>query len=155
MVEVQKLEFFCDSCVARATLCGDRRGRGAKTHLFLHFLRCADEPSAKIGVVERLAVPARPSAGIGVIEVQNLEVFAILTVPALVEGQKLEGFFGRFCKGIVRVDALSLWRLSQSRCRGFDSPLVRGSSSWKIATFKYESSRRSTLSQLWLENLNF
>ena len=34
MVEVQKLEVFCDFCGARATLCGDRRGRGAKTHVF-------------------------------------------------------------------------------------------------------------------------
>ena len=76
---------------------------------------------------------------------------------------------------IVRGEALSLWRraiswlakwplevvswlarlLSQSRSRGFDSSLVRGSSSWKIATFKNESSRRSTLSQLRLENRNF
>ena len=31
VVEVQKLEVFCDLCFARATLCGDRRGRGAKT----------------------------------------------------------------------------------------------------------------------------
>ena len=37
MVEVQKLEVFCDFCGARATLCGDRRGRGAKTHGFLRF----------------------------------------------------------------------------------------------------------------------
>ena len=91
--------------------------------------------------------------------------------------------------GILRVEALSLWRrayfllakrplevvswfarlLSQSRGRGFDSPLVRGSSGsniaafkrkrstrsgWKIATFKY---RRSTwrLLQLRLENRTF
>ena len=71
---------------------------------------------------------------------------------------------------IVRVEALSLWRrailllaklpfevvswfarlLSQSRGRGLDSPLVRGSSSWKIETFKYES-----CSEVWLENRNF
>ena len=31
VVEVQKLKVFCDFCGARATLCGDRRGRGAKT----------------------------------------------------------------------------------------------------------------------------
>ena len=40
VVEVQKLEVFCDFCGARATLYGDRRGRGAKTHGFLRFLRC-------------------------------------------------------------------------------------------------------------------
>ena len=76
---------------------------------------------------------------------------------------------------IVRVEALLLWRrailllakwplevvswfarlLSQSRVRGFDSPLVRGSSSWKIATLECESSRRSTLSQFCLEKRNF
>ena len=73
---------------------------------------------------------------------------------------------------IVRVEALSLWRraifllakrplevvswfarlLSQSRGRGFDSPLVRGSSGLKIAAFKYKCSTRSVLLQLGLEN---
>ena len=43
--------FFCDFCAARATICGDRRGRGAKTHGFLRFLSFA-RPSARIGVVE-------------------------------------------------------------------------------------------------------
>ena len=77
---------------------------------------------------------------------------------------------------IVRVEALSLWRrailllakwplevvswfarlLSQSRGRGFDSPLVRASSGLKIAAFKYtRSSVRSVLPQLRLENRNF
>ena len=36
VVEVQRLEVFCDSCGVRATLCGDRRGRGANC-LFLFF----------------------------------------------------------------------------------------------------------------------
>ena len=64
---------------------------------------------------------------------------------------------------IVRVEALSLRRraifllakrplevvswfarlLSQSRGRGFDSPLVRGSSGLKIAAFKYKRSTRA------------
>ena len=35
VVEVQKLKVFCDFVLARATLCGDRRGRGAKTRGFL------------------------------------------------------------------------------------------------------------------------
>ena len=92
---------------------------------------------------------------------------------------------------ILRVEALSLWRrailllakwplevvswfaglLSQSRGRGFDSPLVCGSSGlkiaaftrsvlscssgWKIATFKYRRGMRSVLPQLRLENRNF
>ena len=77
--------------------------------------------------------------------------------------------------GMVRVEALSLWRraflllakwplevvswlarlLSQCRGRGFDSPLVRGSSSLKIAAFKYKRSTRSVLLQLRLEHRNF
>ena len=45
VVEVQKpMCFFCDFCGARATLCGDRRGRGAKTHVFLRFLTCPRDP---------------------------------------------------------------------------------------------------------------
>ena len=104
MVEVQKLEvfcdfsssratlrgsawsrcknsrFFCDFCGARVTLCGDRRGRGAKTRGFLRFLKFPRHP-AGISVVEvqKLEVFcdfARPSAGIGVVEVQKLEVFS-------------------------------------------------------------------------------
>ena len=57
VVEVQKPMVFCDFCGARATLCGDRRGRGAKTRGFLQFLRCSR--------------PLRESA----CEVQKLEVF--------------------------------------------------------------------------------
>ena len=44
MVEVQKPMFFLRFLTARATLCGDRRGRGAKTHGFLRFLRCSRDP---------------------------------------------------------------------------------------------------------------
>ena len=55
VVEVQKFMVFVDFCGARATLCGDRRGRGAKTHGFFAIS----------------AVLARPSAGIGVVEVQK------------------------------------------------------------------------------------
>ena len=43
-VEVQTPMVFCDFCGARATLCGDRRGRGAKTHGFFRFLRCSRNP---------------------------------------------------------------------------------------------------------------
>ena len=38
VVEVQKPMDFCDFCGARATLCGNRRGRGAKTQGFLRLL---------------------------------------------------------------------------------------------------------------------
>ena len=83
VVEVQKPMVFCDFCGARATLCGDRRGRGAKAHGFLRFLRCSRDPlrgsawsrckSQWFFAISK--VPARPSAGIGVVEVQKLEVF--------------------------------------------------------------------------------
>ena len=69
MVEVQKLEVFCDS-----------RGDRPKARVFLFFsisdLRA--RPSTGIGVVEvqKLEVlPARPSAGIGVVQVQKLVFF--------------------------------------------------------------------------------
>ena len=59
--------FFAILAVCGRTLCGDRRGRGAKTRFFFFFfLRCADEPSA----------------GIGVVEVQQLEVFCDFCLPA-------------------------------------------------------------------------
>ena len=85
VVEVQKqMVFFCDFCRARATLCGDRRGRGAKTHdLFLRFLRCSRDhlrgsawsrcKNPWFFAISK--VPARPSAGIGVVEVQKPMVF--------------------------------------------------------------------------------
>ena len=109
MVEVQKLELFCDSCGARATLCGNRRSRGTKTRV-------------------------HPSAGIGVVEVQKLKVCfsrfcgarATLCGDRRGRGAKTLGFV-RFCAStcsrrgtvrirlclaaeIVRVEALSLWR---------------------------------------------
>ena len=44
VVEVQNLRTFYDFCGARATLCGDSRGRGSKTGDFLRFLACARDP---------------------------------------------------------------------------------------------------------------
>ena len=57
--EVQNLEVFCNFVLARATLCGDWRGRGAKTRDCFAILFSL----------------ARPSAGIGVVKVQKLEFF--------------------------------------------------------------------------------
>ena len=83
--------------------------------------------------------------------------------------------------GLLEVVSWFARLLSQSRGRGFDSPLVRGrervpaapagksqllstdvvcgacsrSSGWKIAAFKYKRSTRSTPPQLRLENRNF
>ena len=79
VVEVQKPMVFCDFYPARATLCGDRRGRGAKTHGFLRFLRCSRDP-LRGSAWSRCKNPwffaisillAQPSAGIGVVEVQK------------------------------------------------------------------------------------
>ena len=87
VVEVQKLQLFNVFLISRATLCGDRRGRGAKTRVFWRFFAVPARPSAEIGVVEVqklgvclrfFAVPARPSAGI---EVQKLEVFCVFDIP--------------------------------------------------------------------------
>ena len=44
VVEIEKLRTFYDFCGARATLCGDSRGRGSKTEDLLRFLRCARDP---------------------------------------------------------------------------------------------------------------
>ena len=38
--------------IGNVTLCGDRRGQGAKTRGFLRFCRCARDPLAGIGVIE-------------------------------------------------------------------------------------------------------
>ena len=84
VVEVQKLEVFLRFLRCSPTLCGDRRGRGAKTQAFLRFLRCSRNPLRGLAwsrcknsrcFAISSAVPAQPSAGIGVVEVQKLEVF--------------------------------------------------------------------------------
>ena len=107
VVEVQKPMVFGDfyparvtlcgdrrGRAARATLCGDRRGRGAKTHGFLRFLTCSRDP-LRGSAWSRCKNPwffaisnllARPSAGIGVVEVQKPMVFfaisAVLAQPS-------------------------------------------------------------------------
>ena len=86
MVEVQKPMVFSDFRHARATLCGDRRGRGSKTMVFLRFPTCPRDPlrglawsrCKNLWFFAISAVPAQPSAGIGVVEVQKLEVFLVL-----------------------------------------------------------------------------
>ena len=108
VVEVQKLVVFCDFCGARATLCGDRRGRGAKTHGFLRFPTCPRDPlrgsawsrCKNSWFFAISAVPARPSAGIGLVEVQKPMVFcefqharATLCGDRRGRGAKTRGFF--------------------------------------------------------------
>ena len=82
VVEVQKLRTFYDFCGARATLCGDSRGRGSKTGDFLRFLLAARDPLRRFAWSRSLsedftisAVRARPSEEIRVVEVQKLETF--------------------------------------------------------------------------------
>ena len=117
VVEVQRC--FCDFCGARATLCGDRRGRGAKTHGFLRFLTCSRDPlrgsawSRCKGVFAISAVLAQPSAGIGVVEVQKLKVFCDFCCSNWSSG--VVSWFARL--------------LPEPAGRGFDSSLVRGRAS--------------------------
>ena len=89
--------FFCDFCGAHATLCGDRHGRGPKTHVFFAIS----------------ALLARPSAGIGVVEVQKLEVFCDFCCSNWSSG--VVSWFARL--------------LPEPAGRGFDSSLVRGRAS--------------------------
>ena len=115
---------FCDFCGARATLCGDRRGRGAKTHGFLRFLKFPRDPlrgsawsRCKNPLVFAISkVPARPSAGIGVVEVQKPIVFcdfcgarATLCGDRRGRGAKTHGFlrFLKFPRGPLRGSAWS------------------------------------------------
>ena len=111
MVEVQKLRTFYDFCGARATVCGDSRGRGSKTEDFLRFLACARDPLRRFawsrfknwGLFTTSAGRARPSAEIRVVEAQKLGTFTISAGRARpsaeivrVEVQKLGAFYD-FC----------------------------------------------------------
>ena len=107
---------------SRATLCGNRRGRGAKTHGFLRCLTCSRDPLRE-SAWSRCKNPwffamfnllARPSAGIGVVEVQKLEVFcdfcgarATLCGDRRGRGAKTRGFL-----------RLLLFELVLGSCRG-------------------------------------
>ena len=117
MVEVQKFIVFCDFYSSRATLCRDRRGRGAKTHGFLRFLRCPRDP-VRGSAWSRCKhpwffafskVPARP----GVVEVQKLEAFCDFCCSNWSSG--VVSWFARL--------------LLEPAGRGFDSSLVRGRAS--------------------------
>ena len=121
VVEVQKPMVFCDFQHARATLCGDRRGRGAKTHGFLRLPTCPRDPlrgsawsrckNSRFFAIS--AMLAQPSAGIGVVEVQNLEVFCDFCCSNWSSG--VVSWFARL--------------LPEPAGRGFDSSLVRGRAS--------------------------
>ena len=98
MVEVQKLEVFCDFCGARATLCGT-----------LSVVE-VQKPMVFFAIS---AVPAQPSAGIGVVEVQKLEVFCDFCCSNWSSG--VVSWFARL--------------LPEPAGRGLDSSLVRGRAS--------------------------
>ena len=69
VVDVQKLRTFYDFCGARATLCVDWRGRCPKTETLCVWRdRCAKN----CGLFTISDLPARPSAGICVVDVQKL-----------------------------------------------------------------------------------
>ena len=123
VVEVQKLVFFLRFFGgAHATLCGDRRGRGAKTRVcFCVFFFCGARATlAEIGVVEvqklgflrffdmparrgdrrgcknprffcAFAVPARPSAEIGVKTAKACAPERVEHVAAKVGGEAFKG----------------------------------------------------------------
>ena len=103
---LQKLEVFCDFVLARATLCGDRRGQGAKTRGFLRFCFGSRDP-------------LRGSAWS---RCKNSRFFAISAVLATLcgdrhgRGTKTRGFL-RFLRcsrpsagiGVVKADLLTFW----------------------------------------------
>ena len=114
VVEVQKLEVFCDSCGACATLCGDRRGRGAKTADLLRFCGARMNPLRRScvssGAVRIRFSLGEPSAEIVRVEALSLWRRAILSL----------------AKWPLEVVSWFARLLSQSRSRGLDSPLLRG-----------------------------
>ena len=112
---------------APATLCGDRRGRGAKTRGFLRFC-------SRMNPLRGSCVSKRSRCG-------AVQILLSLGEPSCVLAKWPLEVVSRL--------------LSQSRGRGFDSPLVRGSSGLTIAAFKYKRSTRSVLLQLQVENRNF
>ena len=114
--------------IGNATLCRDWRGRGAKTRGVLRFLIFPRDPLRRLAwsrcknsrCFVFCAVPARPSAGIGMVEVQKLEVFCVFCGARATlcgdrsgRGAKTRGFFWRFC----RCPRNPLRRSAWSRCK--------------------------------------
>ena len=149
MVEVQKLEFvFYDLQPARATLCGDRRGRGAKTRgFFWRFLRRSRNPLRGSGCV---FCGAR----------------ATLRGDRRGRGAKTQGFLLRSLRCLRDPLRGSAWPRCKNPmfCATFavragrlvvraPAPGTGGRASQANAvSFKHESSTRSPLPQLELEN---
>ena len=123
----------------------------------MRFLICARDPLRRSawsmlrsrGVFAIINLCTRPSAEIGVVDVKKQDFLRFLTFPC--DPLRRSAWSKRCCcgavrlckvpdepsAGIVRVEALSLWRrawslevvawLAQSHGRGFDPRLVRGS----------------------------
>ena len=106
VVEVQKLEVFLRFCQCPRDPLRRSAWSRCKTRGFFAFFDMPARPSAEIGVVEvqnsflffltSFDIPARPSAEIGVVEVQKLEVFrsarATLCGDRRGRGSKTRGF---------------------------------------------------------------
>ena len=154
MVEVKKLELFAISDLpARPSA-----GMGVvEVGFFCDFaLWCVGAAwSAKSWCFAISDLPTQPSAGIGAVEVQETVVFCDSKISDRARMNALQGSCVskrsrcgagriRLSRALAVAPCVFITRevafLKLSRGRGFDSPLVRGSSSWKIATFKYESS---------------
>ena len=172
VVEVQKLEFFCvffdiparpsaktrgflrlrplrGSCVSKCSRCGAVR-----------ILLSLGEPSAEIVRVEALSLWRRAiftgAASAGPLDCESLDCTFTATSGGVSTGSVVRGDVtssGKVSAWPFKV--VSCFARPQSRSRGFDSPLVRGSSGLKVAAFKYKRSTRSLLLQLRLENCNF
>ena len=144
VVEVQKPMDFCDFCGARATLCGDRRGRGARTRGFLRFLKFPRNP-LRVSAWSRCKnskffpickVPAQPSAGISVVEVQKHMIScdfcgarATLCGNRRGRGAKTRGCLRLLSFELAGVVSWFARLLPEPAGRGFDSSLVRGRAS--------------------------
>ena len=150
VVEVQKLRTFYDFCGARATLCGDSRGRGSKTQDFLRFLLAARDPLRRFawsrfknsGLFTISAGRARPSAEIRVVEVQKLRTLYDVCWPCATlcgdsrgRGSKTEDFFTISAGEFVLVSANPLRRLcmsKRSRCGAVQYSCSRNGL-WKLS----------------------
>ena len=159
-----ELEVFCVIFAVPARSSAGRRGRGAKTQGFLRSLRCPRDP---LRVVVKLVVfcdflrcPRDPLRGSVGSRCKNSRVFLrfFLRCPrdplGIVRSRRDAVRFLLLAQWPLEVVSWFARLLSQSRGRGFDSDLVRGSSGLKIAAFKYKRSTRSVLLQLRLENRN-
>ena len=127
VVEVQKPMVFCDFQHAHPTLCRDRHSRGAKTRVFLRFLRCSRNPLRGLAwsrcknfwvFLRFLRCPRNPLRGSS--KCKNSRFFAI----SMVLAQPSTGFgvvevenFEVFVSFVVRTNPRELSRGSRAYSR--------------------------------------